>query len=77
LERDSLDNGGLPGPDHFLNVLNSLDLIYDRGGKRLKGLSRADFYVLAGEAALENALEEGCEDRVCQRQVNTNYYLIQ
>ncbi len=54
LNRGVDENSGFEGEDNFIRIIDDLDVIYDEEVVDT-GLSRADFYVLAGEVAVENA----------------------
>ena len=61
LNREVDENSGFAGPGNFMNIVGVLDNMYDSTYAEC-GLSRADFYVLAGEVALENAFAEAQRD---------------
>ncbi len=50
-------NQGPPGPENWISTIDALDNVYNFLYID-SGLSRADFYVLAGNAGILNAVEE-------------------
>ena len=61
-------NMGPPGPENWIATVDALDNVYNFLYLN-SGLSRADFYVLAAQAGIENAVEnanaEGCPSGGC------------
>lgn len=58
LNRDVAENSGFDDPpgENFIRIVDRIDAVYDSLVRvRFPALSRADFYVMAGEVAVENA----------------------